>query len=245
MPAAATNRPGTSAAPDMSSSRRCPVPAHAGQVPQRGRPGRPDRRRGPAAPAPAPQLVGQLQVEVGRAHPHPLAELAESLVVQRRSQRGPGPGVGADAGDHQGRPRAVPAAQLRVQRVVLAALPGEQPVRQPVAVGGAHQVTGADHPGQRDPQRRLPDVEISGEPDQFGRRRPRGVGAEQHAQHDRPRRHPRAACGHPARPRTSCGRRRRTVRRGPSPRRGSRVRWPRRRRRGPPACAARRRRTPC
>ena len=48
------------------------------------------------------------------------------------------------------------ARSLWVDGVVLAALPGQQPVGQPVAVLGAHQVAGADHPGQRDPHRRIP-----------------------------------------------------------------------------------------
>ena len=128
-------------------------------------------------------------------HPRPFADLAAAVRVvgPRLSGRShtpsrsspnllscncfrkpdPGPGVNPDAGDHQRRPRPVPRAAARPQRIVLAALPGQQPIRQPVAVGGADQVPRADHPGQRDPQRRLPDVEIGCQPDQLGRGRPR------------------------------------------------------------------------
>jgi len=67
--------------------------------------------------------------------------------------------------------------------VILASLPGQQAIGEPVAVLGSHQVTGADHPGQRHPQRRLLDVEIGRESYQFAGGGPGRMGAEQHTEH--------------------------------------------------------------
>ena len=129
----------------------------AGQIPQRGG----ELGRGVVAgvqhPDPAGDLGGQVVGEVVRAQPHPFAQLTEPAVPATCFAVRPGPG-------HR-LPTAVTTSVVqlpsqsrvtRVERVVLAALPGQQPVGQPVAVVGAHQVPGADHAGQRHPQRRSP-----------------------------------------------------------------------------------------
>ena len=77
-------------------------------------------------------------------------------------------GIRADRGDHQRVQLPSQSPGARVERVVLSALAGQQPVGQAVAVVGAHQVTRADHPGQRDPQGLFPDAEIGCQPQQFG-----------------------------------------------------------------------------
>ena len=159
-------------------------------------------------------LVGQVELEVVRPHPHAFTELTETLVVQSRSQRRAGTGIGADAGDNQRGPVAVPRPQLGTHGVVLPALASEQSISEPVAVGGPDQVAGADHPGQRDPQRGLLDAEVIGEPDQFGCAGPRRMGAEQHAEHHRPGGHAGQRFRHGVTPGTRAGRNHRTARRG-------------------------------
>jgi hypothetical protein len=76
----------------------------------------------------------------------------------------------------------MPGSQLWSHGVVLPALTGQQPLGEPVAVGGPDQVAGADHPGQGNSQRGFLDAEVVGKPYQFSRAGPRRVGAEQHAQ---------------------------------------------------------------
>ena len=193
MPAAARNRPGTSLAVAISSSSSRPMRTQPGRSHSRAASSAGSSSRACITRDPLEHLGRQLHVQVVGAQPYALAKFAEPLVLQSGSQRRAGTGVGADAGDHQRGPGAVPLAQPGIDGVVLAALTGQQPVGEPVAVFGADQVACADHPGQCHPHRRLPDVEICCEPDEFARGRPRRVRAEQHAQHDGTGRHPRRA----------------------------------------------------
>ena len=127
----------------------------------------------------------QLTVEVVRPQPHALAQFTEPMIHQGRSQRGPGSGLGADRRDDHGDPVAIPIPGGRIERVVLATLACEQSIGEPVTVLGTNQIPTADHPGERNPQRRLPDPEIGGQPQQFGRSRPGRVRTEEHRQHYR------------------------------------------------------------
>ena len=248
MAAAATNRRGhvrRRRPCRRAGAARC-APTRAGPTARAARPAG-SSSRACSTRTRAAQLVGQLAGRGWRAastRPREVRRIAcraTWFAAVARVLR-----VGADAGDHQRRPRAVPPSQPGVQRVVLTPLPGQQPVGEPIAVGRAHQVARADHPGQRHPQRRLPDVEIGCEPDQFARRRPRGVRAEQHAQHHRPRGQPaERALAIRLHPRGLAARVAERLVALPSPRRGSRARSPPRRTRAPRACAARRRRTRC
>ena len=109
---------------------------------------------GSAAPAPGRQTLGGQFV--GRGCPAattPLREAHRNALCCRVFRnaarvRASLPTAVTTSGD----PSAVPLAGLRVERVVLAALPRQQPIGKPVAVVGSHQVTGTDHPGQRHPQ---------------------------------------------------------------------------------------------
>ena len=85
-------------------------------------------------------LVRQHRVEVVGPKPHTFTKFTEPVVLQCGPQGGAGAGVGADAGDHQRVPCAVPLAQPGVDRVVLTPLPGQQPVGQAIAILRPHQV---------------------------------------------------------------------------------------------------------
>ena len=169
-----------------------PVPGlrPGGQIPEL--PGQPERIvvTGPQYPNPIPGRFGHVAIQIVRSQPHPFAEFTEPVFLQCGSQVRPGSGIGSHRGDDRGEPGAVPVPGIGMQCPVLAALAGQQAIGESVAVIGAHQIPGADHPGHGNPQGGFPDAEIGGEPQQFGRRRPGRVRAEKDRQYDRPRGHP-------------------------------------------------------
>ncbi|CKR61895.1 Uncharacterised protein [Mycobacterium tuberculosis] len=136
-------------------------------------------------PNPGRNVGLQVEVEIVRPHPHPFPQFTETLVVHAGSQCGPGTSIGADAGDNQHVPVSVPSAGPWAHGLILSALAGQQPIREPVAVRGPDQIPGTDHAGQRDPQRRLLDTEIRCQLDQFACGGPRGMSTEQHAEYHR------------------------------------------------------------
>ena len=185
--AATTNRPGMSVAQAISSSKPVPGLRPSRADPTAVRPTRPGRRRVPCSTRTraATSAANSRSRLSGRIHtPSRSSPKRLSCIVFRSAAR-----VRASVPTLVTTTTCQAPCQARVRGshgVVLATLAGQQPIREPVAVGGAHQVTGTDHAGQRDPQRRFLDAEIGCQPDQFAGGGPGGVGAEQHAQHHRP-----------------------------------------------------------
>ena len=136
----------------------------------------------------AAQCGRELDVEVGRAGPDTLPDLAEPGLPQRVAQQGSfGRALRTDRHDRE-IPAAVPVPSCRMERPILALLSFDQAGRESASAVDAFQVSRRDQTRQRHPHGRFAEPELGGRGQEPVDRRLGGVEAEEGAEDDRSRR---------------------------------------------------------
>ena len=135
----------------------------------------------------AVQGIGQLQRQVGRTHPHALAQLGQAPVGQGPATGGPDLGRAAGRGDHGEPPLPAVGGGRPGAAGRLARLARRQVARQPVAAGPVRRrLTAGHHAAERHPGPVLADAEEAGQAHELGHRQLGRIHAEQRAGQDGP-----------------------------------------------------------